>query len=127
MTDSFFGLFYDLDSSNYTEFSLFNTPLKSDHGIYLFKSLSIEHVSRVINNKSMSFLAIRDIDIHPEYRSKKLLTQLLDMLESKCIPILVDDIINHRLFKYLHDRGYKNLKYDSGYGWKRSMYKLSAI
>ncbi|MDI6976190.1 hypothetical protein [Serratia sp. Se-RSBMAAmG] len=125
MTDAFLGLFYDLNRDNYADFSLFNAELKFEHNIHLFKSLSIQPVSRVVDDNLMSFLAIKDIDIHPDYRSQKLLTQLLDILESKSIPVFVDDIINHRLFTYLHDRGYKNLKHNSGYGWKRSMYKLS--
>ena len=125
MTDAFLGLFNGLNLDNYAEFLLFNAELKFEHNIHLFKSLSIQPVSRVIDDNPVSFLAIKDIDIHPDYRSQKLLTQLLDMLESKSIPVFVDDIINHRLFTYLHDRGYKNLKHNSGYGWKRSMYKLS--
>lgn len=125
MTDAFLGLFYNLNFDNYAEFSLFNAELKFEHKIHLFKSLNIEPVSTVVDDNPMLFLAIKDIDIHPDYRSKKLLTQLLNILESKGIPIFVDDIINHRLFTYLHDRDYKNLKYNSGYGWKRSMYKLS--
>lgn len=124
MTEVFLGLFYGLNSDNYTDFSLFNAELKFEHNIHLFKSLSVQPVSRVINEKTMLFLAIKDIDIHPDYRSQKLFTKLLDILESKGIPVFVDDIINHRLFTYLHNRGYKNLKHNSGYGWKRSMYKL---
>jgi len=124
MIESFLALFDDLSSQNYSNFSLFNPNIKVNHELHLFKSLSIRHVLKEVDGIECSFLSIEDIDIHSHYRSNKILTRLLDMLESKGVPILVDDIINHRLFKYLLDRGYRNLKYDSGYGWKRSMYKL---
>lgn len=125
MIDSFFTFFDDLSLDNYTDFSLFNSDIKADHDLHLFESLSIRLTLKDVEGRECSFLSIEDINIHPDYRSKQLLTRLLDILESKNIPLFMDDIINHRLFKYLHGRGYKNLKHNSGYGWKRSMYKLS--
>ena len=122
--EKFLALVNEIDKDNYQNFGLFESELKHIHGIHLFDFLSIQSVLRMIEDNEMKFIAIKCIELKEAYRSKKVFRQILDILESKNIPIFIDDILNNRLFQFLTDRGYKNIKHQSAYGWKRSMYKL---
>lgn len=120
----FFEIVNEIDNSNYENFSLFESELKHIYGINLFTALSVQTVLREIDGEQVKFLAVKCIEIKEKYRSQKTFSKLLDILESKNIPIFIDDILNNRLFSFLTKRGYKNIKHQSSYGWKRSMYKL---
>ncbi len=120
----FFEIVNEIDNSNYENFSLFESELKHIYGINLFTALSVQTVLREIDGEQVKFLAVKCIEIKEKYRSQKIFSKLLDILESKNIPIFIDDILNNRLFSFLTKRGYKNIKHQSSYGWKRSMYKL---
>lgn len=120
----FFEIVNEIDNSNYENFSLFESELKHIYGINLFTALSVQTVLREIDGEQVKFLAVKCIEIKEKYRSQKIFSKLLDILEGKNIPIFIDDILNNRLFSFLTKRGYKNIKHQSSYGWKRSMYKL---
>jgi len=122
--EKFLTLINKVDNENYQSFSLFEPELKHLHGIHMFDSLSLQPVLREIEGNQIKFIAIKCIELKEPYRSKQVFRQILNILESKNIPIFIDDILNNRLFQFLTDRGYKNLKHQSAYGWKRSMYKL---
>lgn len=113
----------DLKKENYNKFSIFSSELKNMYSIDIFDSLIIQPLSRKINDESIIFIGIKNIEIKEEYRSKNIFTEILNIIEHKEIPIFIDDIINNRLFQFLADRGYENIKHNSTYGWKRSMYK----
>lgn len=122
--EKFLTLINKVDNENYQSFSLFEPELKHLHGIHMFDSLSLQPVLREIEGNQIKFIAIKCIELKEPYRSKQVFRQILNILESKNIPIFIDDILNNSLFQFLTDRGYKNLKHQSAYGWKRSMYKL---
>lgn len=121
---NFFEIINKVDNTNYQSFSLFESELKHMYGIDLFTALSIQTVIREIEGEQVKFIAVKCIELKEKYRSQKIFNKLLDILESKNIPIFIDDILNNRLFEFLTKRGYKNLKHKSFHGWKRSMYKL---
>lgn len=125
--ENFFTLLNEVDNENYQDFSLFEPELKHIHGIHIFDLLSIQPVLREVEGNETKFIAVKCIEIKEAYRSKKVFRQILNILESKNIPIFIDDILNNRLFQFLTNRGYKNIKHQSAYGWKRSMYKLPVI
>lgn len=124
--EKFLTLINKINNENYQSFSLFEPELKHLHEIHMFNSLSLQPVLREIEGNQIKFIAIKCIELKEVYRSKQVFSQIINMLESKNIPIFIDDILNNRLFQFLTDRGYKNLKHQSAYGWKRSMYKLPA-
>lgn len=105
-----------------TDFIITNEMLETI-GIYIFEDLLLQNITRDIEGFEVNFFAVKNIVIKKEFRSKKILSKLLDVLEKNSIPIFIDDIINHKLFSFLYMRGYANYKYNSSYGWKKCMYK----
>lgn len=101
-----------------------NSELKYKHNIHIFDKLYISTLNRNINNKTITFISIKDIDIKMEYRSKHTFKDIIMEIEAMNVNVMVDDIINHRLFSFLYKLGYKPLKYNKYGGWIRSMYKL---
>lgn len=121
--EKFLMIIKNIDEINYRNFSLFNPELKYIHNIKIFNSLSIQNVLRKSDEENTYFLAIKCIELKEEYRSQFLFRKTLEILESKNIPIFVDDIINEKLFTFLANRGYKKIIHDSTHGQKKSMYK----
>lgn len=89
----------------------------------MFKSLSISPIVYNIKNNKKVFLTITNIEIIERYQQQGIFSEILSILESKEIPIMIDNIQNNVLFKYLKARGFENLKNQSLGGWTRCMYK----
>lgn len=89
-----------------------------------FKTIAFYTSTHIVQGKKTIFLTINNIEVHKNMRSHGKFSQLLTLLENKKIPLLIDNIINHRLFASLTKRGYKNYKYQIGGGWHKSMYFL---
>lgn len=89
----------------------------------MFKSLSISPIVYNIKNNKKVFLTISNIEIIERYQQQGIFSEILSILESKEIPIMIDNIQNNVLFKHLKDRGFENLKNQSLGGWTRCMYK----
>lgn len=87
-----------------------------------FKTISLYTSLHTINNKKIIFFTINNIEVHNNMRAHGKLSELLTLLENKKIPLMIDNIINHRLFAFLTKRGYKNYKYQIGGGWHKTMY-----
>lgn len=101
-----------------------NSDLKYQHNIHIFDKLYITTLHRNIQNKEITFISIKDIDIKKEYRTQNIFSNIVSEIEALNVNVMVDDIINHRLFSFLYKLGYKPLKYNQYGGWIRSMYKL---
>lgn len=89
----------------------------------MFKSLSISPIVYNIKNNKQVFLTISNIEIIEKYQQQGIFSEILSILESKGIPIMIDNIQNNVLFKHLKARGFENFKNQSLGGWTRCMYK----
>lgn len=120
-------LFYKIlreSIQNESSVCISNYELKYQHNIHIFDELCITTLHRNIENKEVTFISIKDINIKKEYRTQKIFRNIISEIESLNVNVMVDDIINHRLFSFLYKLGYKPLKYNQYGGWIRSMYKL---
>ena len=72
------------------------------------------------------FLIIHDIELNPEFKGFGFFTKMIDFLNSQKVNVWVDDIVNNRLFAFLHDKGYRASIYKSSIGWTSCMYKLKS-
>lgn len=112
---------------NLTEYSemipYYSTDKNSDLNSS-FKTISLYTSTHTINDKKIIFFTINNIEVHENMRSHGKFSELLTLLEHKKIPLMIDNIINHRLFAFLTKRDYKNYKYQIGGGWHKTMYFL---
>lgn len=83
-----------------------------------------QRLLRKINGVEQEFLAIRDVVIDNECRKQGIFSGLLNQLDSKNIPILIDDIINDQLDNYLMKKGYHPLSYEKNGFMIRARYRL---
>lgn len=113
-----------IDSINYKDLTFYLNEQRKRAVVNNFKRIAIYNSSHTLQDKKIDFLVINDIEVYEGLRSKGIFTQLLNMLESKNIPILIEDIVNYQLFTFLTNRGYKNYKYNISGGWVRSMYLI---
>lgn len=90
----------------------------------IFKALSIIPIVYNIQNNEKVFLTITNIEIMEKYQRQGILSEILNILESKGIPVMIDNIQNNVLFKCLKSRGFENFKNQSLGGWTRCMYKI---
>lgn len=89
-----------------------------------FQSLLIQNVKRNLNNKEISFLAIRDFKLLPEFRNQGIFSKTIAIIESKEIPFIVDDIINPMLDIWLTKRDYISLETEKYSHIIKSRYKI---
>lgn len=74
------------------------------------EKMMVQRLKRVVNNVEQSFLSIRDIKIEESSQQRNFL-KFLSILESKGIPVMIDDIINDKLDEFLMKRGYHSFYY----------------
>jgi len=86
--------------------------------------MMVQRLNRDIDRVELSFLSIRDIRIDEDVQQKGIFTNLLSILESKGIPIMIDDIINDKLDDFLMKRGYRPLTYQKNSSKIRARYLL---
>lgn len=108
----------EINAENYTDFLL----LAVDAGP--IQKIFIQRLTREINGKPVDFLSIRDVIINPDERGKQIFSNILDMLEKKQIPIMIDDIINDKLDSHLMKNGYISYNHLKNGIKTRSRYKL---
>jgi hypothetical protein len=72
-----------------------------------FKDLLIQCLIRDVDNHRIEFLAIRNIEVLPEYKNKGYFKRILSLLEHKDIPLYFDDVVSEKLNNYLTQRGYR--------------------
>jgi len=89
-----------------------------------FQSLLIQNVKRNLNNKEISFLAIRDFKLLPEFQNQGIFSKTIAIIESKEIPFIVDDIINPMLDIWLTKRDYISLETEKYSHIIKSRYKI---
>jgi len=104
---------------------LTDSELKSVYNIKIFNNFSMVSIKRIIEEKELCFVSIQIIDLKEPFRGKGIFNDLINLIEEQNINIMIDDIINHRLFAYLYNKGYRALKYKEPHGWIRSMYKIN--
>lgn len=75
------------------------------------EKMMVQRLKRVVNNVEQSFLSIRDIKIEESSQQKGIFSNFLSILESKGIPVMIDDIINDKLDEFLMKRGYHSFYY----------------
>lgn len=88
------------------------------------EKIFIQRLVRSINGKGHEFLSVRDVKIETTKQKSKIFSKILDTLESKNIPIMIDDIINDNLDNHLMKRGYIPYKYEKNSSNIRSRYKI---
>jgi hypothetical protein len=115
--ENFFSSLEQIDSINFEAFFMVskNTP---------FQSLLIQNIKRNLNNEEISFLAIRDFKLLPEFQNKGIFTKTISIIESKKIPFMVDDIINPKLDVWLSERKYIYLETEKYSHVVKSRYKI---
>lgn len=95
----------------------------------LFKKLFISFDAREVKIEGAKqlhyFLIIHDIELHAEFKSAGVFTRMIDFLDEQGINIWVDDIVNNRLFEFLHSKGYKASIHKNRMGWISCMFKLA--
>lgn len=90
----------------------------------IFEKVLVQELKRTIKGKEVSFIAIRNIVLKPEFKSQKLFTDFVEKLESLNSPIMFHDIVNEKLIPYFDKKGYhifQDKKYEQ---IVTSMYKL---
>lgn len=97
--------FIGITSDNYEDFFML---VKNASPI---EKMLVQRLNRVINNVEVSFLSVRDIKIEDKFQRQGIFSSFLDILESKGIPIMIDDIINDSLDNFLMKRGYQSYIY----------------
>lgn len=75
------------------------------------KKALIQTIEREINGKMYKFLAIKDIEIYAEFRRKGYFKEIISIIESKKIPLVINDIINEDLNIFLRNKKYEILNY----------------
>lgn len=86
--------------------------------------MMVQRLIRDVDKVETSFLSIRDIRIEEDAQQKGIFTHLLSILESKNIPIMIDDIINDKLDSFLMKRGYHPLTYQKNASKIRARYLI---
>lgn len=104
---------------------LTDSDLKSVYNIKICDIFFMVTINRVIEGKEMSFVSIKAIELKESFRGKGIFNNLINLIEEQNVNIMIDEIINHRLFSYLYNKGYRPLKYKDYHGWIRSMYKIN--
>lgn len=90
----------------------------------IFEKVLVQELKRTIKGKEVSLIAIRNIILKPEFKSKNLFTEFVKNLESLNSPLIFHDIVNERLIPFFQKKGYqlfKEIKYEQSV---ISMYKL---
>lgn len=104
---------------------LTDSDLIGVHNIKICDIFLMVSINRVVEEKEMSFVSIKAIELKESFRGKGIFNSLIDLVEQQNVNIMIDEIINHRLFSYLYNKGYRPLKYKDCHGWIRSMYKIN--
>jgi hypothetical protein len=112
-TELYEGIAYDVSEK---QSSLY---IASDDENSIFLELLVQELKREVkvnsngNNNSqtqnVAFLAIRNVEIKPEFRGQKGFTQFVKNLESLNISVLFHDVVNDRLHDFFLSRGYQAL------------------
>lgn len=97
--------FESVTMDNYTDFFM----IVKDAGPV--EKMMVQRLKRVVNGVEQSFLSIRDIKIEESSQQKGIFSNFLSILESKGIPVMIDDIINDKLDEFLMKRGYHSFYY----------------
>lgn len=115
--NDFFASLEKINSENFENFFMVskNSP---------FQSLLIQNVKRNLNNKEISFLAIRDFKLLPKFQNQGIFSKTIAIIESKEIPFIVDDIINPILDIWLTKRDYISLETEKYSHIIKSRYKI---
>lgn len=108
----------EINKENYSNFFMLAVNANPVEKIF------IQRLVRYINGKECEFLSIRDIKIEEKNQKSKIFSKILETLESKNIPIMIDDIINDNLDNHLMKRGYIPYKYQKNNSNIRSRYKI---
>ncbi len=107
-----------INNSNYEDFFMVAV------NAFPVEKIFIQQLIREINGEKKIFLSIRDVKIQDTKQKQKVFSKILDSLESKNIPIMIDDIINDKLDAHLMKRGYLPLIYKKNNSSIRSRYRL---
>lgn len=81
------------------------------------EKMMVQRLKRVVNDREISFLSIRDIKIEDAFQKQGIFSNFLSILEQKNIPVMIDDIVNDKLDDFLMRRGYHYFTYEK-YGDK---------
>lgn len=108
----------EINKENYSNFFMLAVNANPVEKIF------IQRLVRYIDGKECEFLSIRDIKIEEKNQKSKIFSKILENLESKNIPIMIDDIINDDLDNHLMKRGYITYKYQKNNSNIRSRYKI---
>lgn len=68
-------------------------------------------------------LDISSVEVRSNMRSRGIFTNLLNFVETKNLPLFVENVLNDRLGKYIVGRGYQ-LQWQPYDNWPKSYYKL---
>ena len=81
----------------------------------IFNKILIQPLIRVVENQTHTFLSVRVIEIQSEQQGKGYFKQIYQILSSYHLPLLFDNVVNHKLDQFLDKEGFKSLiteKYD---------------
>lgn len=73
----------------------------------IFEKLLVQSFKRNINGEDVSFVAIRNIVLKNQYKSKGLFSNFMDLLEQENLNIMLHDIINDDLLEFFKKRNYE--------------------
>lgn len=90
----------------------------------IFEKVLVQELKRTIKGKEISFIAIRNIVLKPQFKSQKLFTEFVQKLESLNSPIMFHDIVNEKLIPYFEKKGYQIFQDKKYEQVVTSMYKL---
>lgn len=76
----------------------------------MIKELLVQNLEREINDKKVSFIAIRNIVLKEEFKGKGYFSNFLIELENLKVNIMFHDVINSRLMIYLKSQNYHEYK-----------------
>lgn len=73
----------------------------------IFEKLLVQSFKRNIDGEDISFVAIRNIVLKNQYKSKGLFSNFMDLLEKENLNIMLHDIINDDLLEFFKKRNYE--------------------
>lgn len=103
--------------------------IKGMDKLKIFKKLFVSFESREVKiegvPQSKEFLIIHEIELYPEFKSYGIFSNIIDFLKVNKQDVWIDDIVNNRLFGFLHKKDYQNVIYKSKYGWTSCMFTIN--
>lgn len=80
---------------------------------------------RILNNIQYRTFDLANVSVDPEFRGQKVLTNLLAFLETKGLPLFIENVIDPRFQDFFERRGYHRMA--TQLGTARSFFRIPTV